>query len=227
MRPQILAHRGASGHQLENSRAAFRRAVQLEADGVELDVHATRDGALVVHHDPEVPGWGPIARLTLEQLAPARLPNGEPLPLLTDVLEIMGDRVVWIEVKALDPAFDAALLAAVDGAPAPRACGVHSFEHRIVERLGRARPDLRLGALLAARVMDPSGVLAAARARVLWQEWRMIDASLVEQVHSAGHEIVAWTVDAAREIDRLARLGVDAICTNFPDRARTALGPGG
>ena len=225
MRPQILAHRGASGHQLENSRAAFRRAVQLEADGVELDVHATRDGALIVHHDAEVPGWGPIAALTLAQLGPARLPNGEPLPELGEVLDIMQGRTVWIEVKALDPAFDGALLAAIDASPTPAGCAVHSFDHRIVERLGRARPGLSLGALLAARVVDPAAVLVAARAGVLWQEWRMIDEALVRQVRDAGHRVVAWTVDSAADIERLAHMGVDAICTNFPDRARTALGP--
>src|SRR4051794_21996467 len=54
--PRILAHRGASGHATENSLAAFRLAAELGADGVELDVHATRDGAILVHHDPDLPG---------------------------------------------------------------------------------------------------------------------------------------------------------------------------
>ncbi|MBA3258645.1 MAG: glycerophosphodiester phosphodiesterase, partial [Gemmatimonadales bacterium] len=58
-RPSIIAHRGASGYEYENSRAAFRRAVMLDADGIELDVHATRDGAIVVHHDFEIAGVGP------------------------------------------------------------------------------------------------------------------------------------------------------------------------
>ena len=52
-RPSVIAHRGASGYEYENSRAAFRRALMLDANGVELDVHTTRDGTLVVHHDPE------------------------------------------------------------------------------------------------------------------------------------------------------------------------------
>ena len=63
-RTNVIAHRGASGYEYENSRAAFRRAVMLDADGVELDIHATKDGAIVVHHDPDLPGVGPIALLS-------------------------------------------------------------------------------------------------------------------------------------------------------------------
>jgi glycerophosphoryl diester phosphodiesterase len=75
-RPSVIAHRGASGYEYENSRAAFRRAVMLDADGVELDVHATLDGGIVVHHDPEMPGVGPIAELSLAEARRARIRNG-------------------------------------------------------------------------------------------------------------------------------------------------------
>src|SRR3954468_16218449 len=96
-RPMVIAHRGASGYEYENSRAAFRRAVLLDADGVELDVHATRDGAIVVFHDPELPTLGRIAELDLTDVRRHRLPNGETVPLLAEILEIMGQRRVWIE----------------------------------------------------------------------------------------------------------------------------------
>ena len=93
-RPSVIAHRGASGYEYENSRAAFRRAVMLDADGVELDLHATLDGALVVHHDPEIPGAGPIALLTRAEARQVRIPNGETLPLLSEILDLVGDRDV-------------------------------------------------------------------------------------------------------------------------------------
>ncbi|MGH7590814.1 MAG: glycerophosphodiester phosphodiesterase, partial [Gemmatimonadales bacterium] len=59
-RPAVLAHRGASGYAYQNSLAAFRLAGEMGADGIELDIHATTDGALVVHHDPAVDGVGVI-----------------------------------------------------------------------------------------------------------------------------------------------------------------------
>src|SRR5688572_25175612 len=96
-RPSIIAHRGASAHDTENSLAAYRRAIALGADGIELDVHATRDGHLVVHHDPALPGLGPIAELEAALVRSHRLANGEPVPSLPQALEAIGDRDVWVE----------------------------------------------------------------------------------------------------------------------------------
>ena len=224
-RPRVIAHRGASGYEYENSRAAFRRAIALDADGVELDVHATRDGAIVVHHDAELPGHGPIPLLSLEDVRQARLRNGETVPLLSEVLEILGARETWIEVKSLTGAHDGELLRAIANGPAPAACAVHSFDHRIIRRLHAVAPPVRLGVLLSAYVLDPVRVMRDAGASCLWQEAELIDEELVNRVHAAGGEVIAWTVDEAGALDRLTRLGVDGLCGNYPDRIRIAIGP--
>jgi glycerophosphoryl diester phosphodiesterase len=222
-RPNVIAHRGASGYEYENSRAAFRRAVMLDADGVELDVHATRDGAIVVHHDAEVPGCGPIATMTLDEVRQIRIRNGEPLPLLQEVLDLLGDYDVWVEVKGLPQAHDDALFAVLDAGPAPGRYAVHSFDHRIVRRLGEQRPSLRRGILLSAYLDDPVGALTAVGATTLWQEWQQVDQELVQRVHGAGAGIIAWTVNEIGDLERLVRLGVDGLCGNYPDRIRVAL----
>ena len=222
-RPSVIAHRGASGYEYENSRAAFRRAIMLDANGVELDVHATCDGAFVVHHDPEVPGVGPIAKLTQAEARQVRIPNGETLPLLQEVLELVGEHDVWVEVKGLPPAHDCALLAILDAGPAPGRYAVHGFDHRIVRRLGERRPALRRGILLSAYLDDPVAALQAVGATTLWQEWQQVDQELVRRVHEVGARIIAWTVNETGDIERLARLGVDGLCGNYPDRIRVAL----
>ncbi|HTK43067.1 MAG TPA: glycerophosphodiester phosphodiesterase [Gemmatimonadales bacterium] len=223
-RPSVIAHRGASGYEYENSLAAFRRAIMLGSDGVELDVHATRDGGIVIHHDPEIPGLGPIARLELPAVRQARLRNGEPIPLLAEVLDLMGERDVWVEVKALDPMWDQALLATLAGGPAPARYAVHSFEHAIIGRLGRLRPDLRRGVLLAEAIPDPVGAMKVAGARTLWAERRLVDQALVDRVHAAEGALIAWTVNELSDLRRLAQLGVDGLCGNYPDRIRIAIG---
>lgn len=224
-RPHIIAHRGASGYEYENSRAAFRRAIALDADGVELDVHATRDGGIVVHHDAEVRGAGPIALLSTAEVVAARLTNGEPVPLLSEVLDLLDGREAWVEVKSLTPHHDAALLAVLSGGPTPRRYAIHSFDHRIIRRLGATAPWLRRGILLTAYVVDPVAVMRAAGATTLWQAWEQIDEDLVAQVHGAAGTLIAWTVNDMGDLERLGRMGVDGLCGNYPDRIRIATGP--
>ncbi|MGH7507956.1 MAG: glycerophosphodiester phosphodiesterase [Gemmatimonadales bacterium] len=224
-RPSVIAHRGASGYEYENSRAAFRRAVMLDADGVELDIHATRDGGIVVHHDAELPGIGPIAQLSLAEARQVRIRNGEPLPALTEILELVGNRDVWVEVKSLPAAHDHAFLTVLDQGPAPERYAVHSFDHRVVYRLGEARPGLRRGILLMAYLRDPVSVMRAVGATTLWQDWQRVDQELVNQVHDAGCAVIAWTVNELGDLDRMVRLGVDGLCGNYPDRIRVAIAP--
>ena len=220
---QVIAHRGASGLEYENSRAAFRRALALGADAIELDIHATLDGAFAVHHDPILPGAGWIADLRAAEVAAHHLPNGEAVPLLNEVLELIGSADVWVEVKALPERFDAALLQLLQRSPESDHFAVHSFDHRIVARLSRKDPGRRLGALLSAYLIDPVGELIAAGAGTLWQEHQMIDQALVDRVHESGRSIVAWTVNEPAEVSRLAAMGVDGVCGNFPERIRRSL----
>src|SRR5207237_3843916 len=109
-RALVIAHRGASAREWENSLAAFRAAAALGADAVELDVHATADGVIVVHHDEAIAGQR-IARMTGKQLTALRLANGEPVPTLGDVLGLLGSALqAFVEVKSLPPQFDETLL---------------------------------------------------------------------------------------------------------------------
>jgi glycerophosphoryl diester phosphodiesterase len=217
--PRILAHRGASGYAAENSLEAFREARRWGADGVELDVHPSADGAFIVHHDPDIPLAGPIARLTLSEIKSRVLPNGETIPTLTEALAACAGLEVWVELKALGAGLDEAFLEAL-GDAGPALIGVHSFDHRIIARLGNRRPGLRRGVLSVSYPVDPVIQMRDAGAQFLWQEWGSIDAELVHEVHRMGGEVIAWTVPDAGAARRLAELGVDALCGNYPDRLR-------
>lgn len=215
--PYIIAHRGASGHAVENSLEAFRKADELRADGVELDVHATADGAIVVYHDPELPGSDSIRNLPVARVREHRLANGEPVPLLSEVLSALPELHMFIELKDLDTRWDTALLKII-AAGNPERCAVHSFDHRIIARLAALRPTLACGALAVARLVDPVHALDRARADTLWQEVGMVDASLIQQVHGSNRRVFAWTVNDAETARRLTELGVDGLCGNFPER---------
>ena len=229
MRTLALGHRGASGYDHENSPAAFRRAVTLGADGVELDVHATSDGVLLVHHDAVVPGVGRINAMPASAFLPYRLPNGETIPALPEILVICQGLDVWVELKTLPPEADEILLATLAAGPTPACYAVHSFDHRIIARLGNQRPELRRGVLLSSYLLDVLPTLTGAGADTLWMEASFIDAELVRRLHDDGVQLIGWTANDPPEIDRLLSLGVDGICGNYPDRicaARESRAPG-
>ena len=222
--PLVIAHRGASGSELENSLAAFRAAIVLGADGVELDVHATLDGEIVVYHDPSVMGL-PIAQARMRDLSELRLLNGEPLPTLGQALDVIGNLKAFVEVKVLDPRWDDRLLEVLDRGPNPSGYAVHSFAFHVVRRLREKRPGLSTGVLSEVATRDPKRTLEDAKAQTLWQEHPTLDEPLVEAVHDLGCTVIAWTVDNPSEMERVVSFGVDGICTNHPERARRIVGP--
>jgi glycerophosphoryl diester phosphodiesterase len=222
--PLVIAHRGASGIALENSLAAFRAAAPQGADAVELDVHATADGELIVHHDEAIDGTHHIAQSTAKAVAALRLANGEPVPTLSQALAAIAPPLrVFVEVKSLAPGWDDRFLETLDRGPNPAGYAIHSFDHRIVRRLGRKRPSLECGVLSTAYLIRPLSAMQDAGASILWQERTVLDEALVQTVHGAGARLFVWTVDDPADVARFVAWGVDGICTNFPDRARRAV----
>jgi len=222
-RPLVIAHRGASGREVENSLAAFRAAAALGADAVELDVHATKDGTIVVHHDPVVGGLA-IRWSSFADIRARLLPDGEPVPTLAEALAIiLPGMTAFVEVKGLDPRWDTSLFEVFDRSPEPAKIAVHAFDHRIIGRLGAARPALARGVLLASYPVHPLEDMQDTGATALWQHAELIDAALAAAVHAAGDKLYAWTVDDPAEMRRLLVAGVDGLCTNHPERARKAI----
>src|SRR5207249_1336165 len=108
------------------------------------------------------------------------------------------------------------------GADAGTRSAVHGFDHRIVKRLGIARPALARSVLLASYPLRPLEALQDTGATALWQEHTLIDAALVDALHGAGYRIYAWTVDDPDDMRRLLALRGDGLCAHLPDVGRRA-----
>jgi glycerophosphoryl diester phosphodiesterase len=219
--PEVIAHRGIRDRYPENSLPAFEAALDAGADGVELDVHATRDGAVVVHHDPFLPrtvvspiAGRPIASIMLTELDNLELAPGVGVPTLEDVLHAIGGRAtIYIEIKA--PDIEAHVARVLSGVPAAATrCAVHSFDHRIVKRFAPLSPQIPTGILEVAYPVDPSSLLSAAHARDLWQACEFIDEPLVTAIHAHGGRVIAWTCDDPAQWAWFRAIGVDGICTD-------------
>ena len=221
-RPLIIAHRGAAGYEVENSLAAFRAARDLGADAVELDIHATADGALVVHHGETIADHQ-IAHCSLAEVREHPLANGEPVPTLAEALAvILPTMIAYVEIKSLAPARDERLFEAIERTGHKDRVALHAFDHRVIHRMGEKRPFIRRGVLSASYPVYPVRTLEDADATILWQHRQHVDEALAAALHGAGMQLFVWTVNDPAEVRRFMALGVDGICTDFPDVARAA-----
>ena len=220
MRPhpkaERISHRGAHQTLPENSIPAFLRAIELGADAIELDVHATSDGVVIVHHDPNVtaPGEAPsrLVDLSASELSRFPLADGIEIPTLAAVLSAIGDLVkVYVEIKALD--IEPLVVRCIRESNAD--CAVHAFDHRVVQTVKALFPAVRTGVLEVARHIDPVASLVAAGAQDLWQEASFIDEDLIARAHAIDARVIAWTSDEADQWETLSGMGVDGICTNL------------
>jgi glycerophosphoryl diester phosphodiesterase len=225
-RPLVFAHRGGAALAPENTIAAFDNGLALGADGIELDVHLSSDGVVVVHHDRTLerttPLAGPVAARRADELARVGV------PALAEVLGRYRDTRVIIEMKANTLACAEAVIREVRAASA-------------VDRVCLGAFGLHV--LRAARRLEPLVATSAAREEVRlalyrgWCRWpvrrvgyggyqvperagttRVVSSRFVDDAHRAGLGVQVWTVDDVTAAERLLGWGVDALITDRPDR---------
>ena len=223
----VFAHRGATASARENTLEAFAEARARGADGVELDVRRSRDGALVVHHDEWVEGAGLIAALDV-----ADLPGY--VPLLAEVVEVCGPMMVNIELKN-DPGeqgFDPSEATAVAVAHLLAESGwwervvVSSFRSASIDALRAVDDRPPIGWLLGLMADAPAALDEAIDRGydALHPFVTQVSPELVERAHVAGISLAVWTVNAPHDIEHLAALGVDTIITDTPAEALAIVG---
>ncbi len=226
--PALIAHRGMPRRHRENTLPGFLAATAAGANGWELDVHATRDGVVVVHHDPTLPATaGPLAGARIaetdwRELAEATVgAAGERIPCLDEVLDAAGSGItVYVEVKArgIESAVEACLVRHPTTATA-----VHSFDHRIARRIRQSSAEtIPVGILTDSYLIDAVHALQAAGARDYWPNREMVDRPLVDAIHAIGGRVIVWTVNDVAHARWLADIGVDALCSDVVDELRAA-----
>jgi glycerophosphoryl diester phosphodiesterase len=222
-RPLVLGHRGASAVAPENTVAAFTRARELGADGVELDVRRTADRVLVVHHDPEVRDVGLIASMTLADLRAAR----PDFATLAEALDACRGLVVNAEVKCLPWESDAdtdgsVMRATIDAVRMHEGMlVVSSFDLEAVDRARDLAPDIATAWLTYGQEVTAAARVAAEH-RHPWLNpdggaALVAGADGVAAAHHAGVLVGTWTVDDPVAARTLAGAGADIIITNVPD----------
>lgn len=230
MMPKIIAHRGVSAHAPENTMAAFQLALDMGADGIELDAMLSKEGEIVVIHDDRVDrttnGTGAVRDLTLAELQSLDAGGGERIPSLKQVLNrFSGQFLINIELKNYASIFDNLPLKVADLIKAyedVQSIIISSFNPFNLPRFHRRCPEIPLG-LLTDKNKAKHWLWRLFKFDALHPHYSDVDATLVSALHARGRQVNVWTVDDPAEIIRLVGLGVDSIITNDPQRTRSIL----
>lgn len=227
---RIYAHRGASAEMPENTMAAFRRAAELGVDGVELDLHATRDGVLVVSHDPDGRRCAGVAArladITWDEARRWDVGRGERLPRFEDVVTELAHLGLNVDLKRDIADATVALLRRLGAEE--RVC-LASFQVSTLRRVralgyrgptALSRPEVLASLVVPAAFRRGPFRVRAQRAQLpfsLGRPW------VVARMKALGLAVDFWTVDDPALAQRLVALGADGIMTNDPARIIPAL----
>ena len=246
MRPIIFAHRGGAALAPENTIPAFDHGLSCGADGLELDVHLSRDGVPVVIHDPTVDrttgGTGAVGDLTAAQLAaldaghrftrdgacPFR-EHGIGVPALREVFDRYPDVPLLVELKSAEPRLASLVvdqIRAVDGIGRITVC---SFHQGALEAARAYEPRLRTGADTDEIKSELTAAMFGSGARKppfqsfqvpeVYAGMRVVTREFITRAHEVGVSVVVWTVDREQDILRLLEWGIDGLITDRPDVA--------
>lgn len=235
-RPQIFAHRGAKAVAPENTLPAFQKALDMGVAGIELDVHLSKDGRLVVIHDFTVDkttnGSGPVRNFTAAELA--RLDAGSHfdarfagvgVPTLDEVLDLVAGRCrINVEIKSEDREGGnevEALAALLQQRRLYEQVIVSSFNVLTLIKMRYVDPRMALGLLYSTDL--PAHLRRAWFTPILQPQavhpyFALVDEPLMSWARSQGCAVNTWTVNDSAEAKRLADLGVDVIISDVPDR---------
>ena len=221
-----VGHRGAAGHEPENTLRSFRKALDLGADMVELDVHLCGTGELVVIHDETVDrttdGSGSVRDMPFDELRGLDAGKGERIPTLREVLDLLDGRAgVNIELKALgtaEPVHEAIRDAIGRPGWSHESILVTSFHLGELTELRGLSDEARIGVLVSG---DPREVLEYAEligAYSVNPHFGRTSREFVVDAHGRGLKVFVWTVNELGDIERMKAMGVDGIISDYPDR---------
>lgn len=236
---KIWAHRGYSRKYPENTMLAFQKAVEAGTDGIELDVHSTRDGVLVIHHDETLnrttDGFGRIFECYFKDLrtlnAAAAFPKGyprQPIPRLEEYCEWMQDQRILtnLEIKnetVFYPMIEETIWEMLEKYRITDRVILSSFNHVTLKKIKEIDPKARVGALVLPEwgvKVWPGAYCAEAGFDAYHPSWEHLDLAAVNDCHRHKVKVNVWTVNKPGKVDQLYGWGCDGVITNDPAMVR-------
>lgn len=226
-KPLVIGHRGAMGHETENTLTSVQKAIDLDVDMMEIDVFKIKSGEIVVFHDIEVDrltdGIGKTEKYTWEGLQKLNLQGGHKIPRLHEVLDVIESKVgLNIELKGANTAADTHRIMKEYVAGKGWKLSdfiISSFDWDELRAMRALNSDIRIAVLTGKDPADAIAVAQELKAEAINPHFEQLTRENVLAIKDAGFKIYTWTVNDPQDIIAVKRHGVDGIITDFPERA--------
>lgn len=229
----IYAHRGGRVSTPENTMAAFQNALTCQADGIELDIHLTRDGQPVICHDHRIDrtsnGSGLIRDYTLRQLKQFDFGGwfgpefkGQKILTLEEYFDwyVNTPLLLNIEIKngpIIYRTIEEKIVQFVEAYNCAERVIISSFYHPSLLKVKELNPNIKTGVLLEGRLINPCRPALDVNAEFIHPYWQNLDGAWVAQAHTHKMGINTYTVNTPEEVEFVQKIGVDAIFTDYPE----------
>jgi glycerophosphoryl diester phosphodiesterase len=215
-----IGHRGAKGYEPENTLISFEKAIDLKVDGIELDVHLSSDGILMVIHDETIDrttnGKGFVNQFTALEL------KKYGIPTLTEVLDLANRHCfINIELKGIETAKP--LVALIENYILAKNWNytdflISSFDWNMLEDVQLLNPKIRIGVLTEESVEESLAFAKKIKAFSIHPDYVLLSKENVALMQENGFEVYPWTVNSTADIQKIKSFNVNGIISDFPDR---------
>lgn len=221
-----IAHRGAKGYEPENTLIAFQKAIDLGCDGIELDVHLSSDSEIIVIHDETIDrttnGKGLVNQMKLLDLKSFFIDNKYEIPILKEVFDLVNHKIlINIELKSYETTDKVVEL--IEKYVREKNWKyenfiVSSFDWNTLQQVRFLNDKIQIGVLTATDLDLAFAFAKFIKAKSINSFFHLLNQENVDKIQAKGFEIHTWTVNEIEDINKMKRLKVDAIISDFPDR---------
>ncbi len=221
-----IGHRGAKGHEPENTLISFQKALDMQVDGIELDVHLSADGELIVIHDETIDrttnGIGLVNTLSLRQLKKCRINNHHEIPLLSEVFDLVNKNCfINIELKSYETAEKVVEL--IEDYVSEKNWKyeqflISSFDWNALQQVRFLNERIQIGVLTETDLDLALAFAKFIQAKSIHPHFHMLSEENVSKIQSKGLQVFPWTVNEREDVEKIKSYKVNGIITDFPNR---------
>ncbi|MXO03543.1 glycerophosphodiester phosphodiesterase family protein [Flavobacterium sp. HBTb2-11-1] len=221
-----IAHRGAKAYEPENTLQAFQKALDLHSDGIELDVHLSSDGHIIVIHDETIDrttnGKGWVNTFSLSELKSFLIDEKFQIPTLNEVFDLVDKKcLINIELKGLGTAPKVVRL--IEEYISEKKWNyndfiISSFDWNMLQETSTLNPNIPIGVLTEENINQALAFAETIKAKAIHPDFQLLNKENVQQIQEKGFLVFPWTVNSEQDIQKVKSYKVNGIISDNPDK---------